>query len=470
MGRLGRLLVALALLSVAACGTGSSGSSGSDPTAGAADTGNSTNAAQSAPDPKRPNVDHAVFPGATWQTASPSAVGMDEGKVDAFVQRVGGDGCIVKDGYLVRTWGSWQKKRDWASAGKPVISTLMLFAVKEGKLSGPDALVGSFGWNLKPKDQNMTFFHLANMLSAYARGEIPGQAWAYNDYAIQLYATTLFDRVFLGGSPDEDATAPSRLGALQFEDGSIFGSRGGYGLLASPRDFARIGWFWLNRGYWNGQRLLPWQNFDDYNKPLVPGDTPRSQIDGDDYLGVGTIGGGSDQIPYGPGIYGFNWLFNANVGETDEITWPDAPPDTYQANGHGYQQIVTVIPSLGLVVAADGQWDNGENRFAPGDGTWGMNKNLQLLAEAAPNPAPTMTPAPPAPTPTSAPLTPTNTPPISSTPTPTSTLPIQPAPTSTATRTPGCLLGVTGASCVSDTQCCSSKCIGSPPAPAGFCL
>ena len=42
----------------------------------------------------------------------------------------------------------------------------------------------------------MTFRHLANMMSGYGRPDSPGAAWAYNDYAIQLYQRTVFDRVF----------------------------------------------------------------------------------------------------------------------------------------------------------------------------------------------------------------------------------------------------------------------------------
>jgi len=308
---------------------------------------------------------------------------MNSSKLDAFVNNVGGSGVIIKDGYLVRSWGSPSEKFDWASAAKPVIATMLFFAVHEDKLTSVDDPIGAWGWNLRSDDQSMTFRHLADMTSGYARGEVPGQAWAYNDVAIKLYAVTLFDRVFNEGSPNIAATSSHRLGALQFEDGSIFGSRGGYGVETSPRDFARIGWFWLNRGRWNTEQLLPTQLFDDHKQPDVPGTLPQTTSGDDDYLGVGTYGGGTDQTPHGPGIYGFNWWFNAEVGTTGNVTWPDAPHDTFQANGHWNREIVTIIPSLGLVVAARGNWDSGQNTFAPGDPTWGMNTNLKLLTEAA---------------------------------------------------------------------------------------
>jgi hypothetical protein len=113
-------------------------------------------------------------------------------------------------------------------------------------------------------------------------------------------------------------------------------------------------------------------------RPDVPGDLPRTTRDGTDYLGVGTHGGGNDQTEHGPGIYGFNWWFNAPAGSGAALTWPDAPPDTFQANGHWNREVVTVIPSLGLVVAARGNW----GEFAPGDASATMNQNLALLASA----------------------------------------------------------------------------------------
>jgi len=315
-----------------------------------------------------------VFPGATWQFKDPEELGLDAAKLDEFARRVGGVGCIVRQGYMVKTWGPQNSKGDWASAAKPVISTMLFFAIKEGLLTSVHDKIEDWGWNLIPKDKSMEFYHLANMTSGYARGEAPGTAWAYNDYAIKLYAKTLFDRVFQT-SANAAATDPNRLGALNFEDGSIFSSRGGYGLYTTPRDFARIGWLWCNKGYWAGKQLLPRWFFDEYMKPHVPSSMPRSTTAGSDYLGVGTYGGGTDQTQDGPGIYGFNWWHNPN-----RSNWPDAPEDTVQANGHWGAEVITVIPSLSLVVACRG--NNGW--CVPGDPDSPMNQNLKLLVEACP--------------------------------------------------------------------------------------
>ncbi|NIO09156.1 MAG: serine hydrolase, partial [Deltaproteobacteria bacterium] len=320
-----------------------------------------------------------VFPDNTWESKAPEAVGLKSAKLNQFVSNVGGHGVIVKDGYIVKAWGNYTAKFDWASARKPIYSTMLFFAVHEGKLSGVDDLIVNWGWPLTTKDLTMTFRHLANMTSGYARGELPGEAWAYNGYAISLYAKTLFDRVFNEGTPNDVVTKSTRLGALQFQDGSVLSTREGYGLYTSPRDFARIGWFWLNNGNWNGIQILPESFFDVYVKPDVPGVMPRTVLAGTDYLGVGTLGGGDDATPYGPGIYGFNWWFNGKVGATENRAWPDAPLDTYQANGHWNKEVLTVIPSLNMVVAyADGI----PGAFAPGDPNHSMNQNLKILTEA----------------------------------------------------------------------------------------
>jgi CubicO group peptidase (beta-lactamase class C family) len=313
-----------------------------------------------------------VFPGRTWTTREPAVVGLDPDKLDQFARRVGGVGCVIKDGYMVKSWGDATSKADWASASKPVLSTLLFFAVHEGKVPSVDAPIRQW-WDLSEKDRTMTFRHLADMVGGYNRGERPGQAWAYNDYGIRLYGLTLV-KVF--HQPLDEAIR-RRLEPLEFEDGSLFTSRRGMGLSTTPRDFARIGWFWLNRGNWKGRQLLPREFFERYMRPDVPGDLPHSTLAGEDYLGIGTHGGGSDQTPFGPGIYGFNWWFNATVGESGKRNWPDAPPDTIQANGHWNQELMTIIPSLGLVAAARGNWGS----FGPGDPDSGLNQTLKLLAE-----------------------------------------------------------------------------------------
>jgi CubicO group peptidase (beta-lactamase class C family) len=316
-----------------------------------------------------------VFPGKAWNHRPPAQLGLDAEMLERFATNVGGDGCIIKNGYLVKSWGEQTTHKWWASASKPVLSTLLLLAVQEGKLPSVDAPVKSVGWDLSPKDSSMTFRHLANMVSGYACVDAPGAAWGYNDFAIQLYARSL-EKVF---GQTLDQALKQRLGQLQFEDGAFFGHGNGLSVDASPRDFARLGWLWLNRGHWQDKELLSEKLFVQCIKPGVPRDLPRTSGKSEDYLKIGSYGGGTDQTPYGPGVYGFNFWFN-ELTATGERVWPAAPRDTYQANGMWNRDTVTIFPSYGMVVAVRGAKPG---KFEPGKVEGEYNKNLKLIVDAA---------------------------------------------------------------------------------------
>lgn len=336
--------------------------------------------------PQLTNAAEIVFPGTEWVTKAPSELGLDPARLEAVAQALGSRGCVIKNGYVVKTWGAQDKKGDLFSSAKPVLSTLLMFAVREGKVKDFDQPVVDFGWPLDPKDRTMTLRHLASMTSGYARPERPGQAWAYNDYAIQLYQQTLFDKVFQ--APPESVFHDSqRFGALQLQDGFSFRQKNRR-MSASVRDFARIAWFWLNRGNWNGRQLLPQSYFDDSMRPQVPKNLAlSSDAPTNDYLQIGTYGGESNHFSKaGPGVYGFNWWFNATGGKHPNVlTWPDAPRDTVMSLGHR-GNCSAMIPSLNIVVvAADANW--GDN--TPGEADSPLNQNLKLIAAAGT----TLTPA-----------------------------------------------------------------------------
>lgn len=315
-----------------------------------------------------------VFPAQVWLTRECADVGLDPAKLELFAQRVGGDGCVIRDGNMVKSWGNVAGHKDWASAAKPVLSTLLMLAVEEGKLPSVDAKVKDFDWELSAKDSAMTFRQLANMVSGYALDEAPGEAWGYNDYAIQLYAKSL-ERVF---KQPLDQVLRERLAPLQLEDGEFFGSRNGAGVTASPRDFARLGWLWFNRGRWANRQLISEKLFAECVRVGVPADLPRAKKVTNDYLKIGSYGGGTDQTPSGPGVYGFNLWFNEMLSSGQRV-WPALPADAYQANGLWNRDTLTVIPSLRMVVASRAAKPG---KFEPGVADGEYNQNLKLLAEA----------------------------------------------------------------------------------------
>jgi len=320
-----------------------------------------------------------VFPGREWQEKRPEELGLDAARLEAVAAALGGRGCVVKDGYVVKAWGDQTEKGDWLSSAKPVLSTLLLFAVQEGKVKSVDTPIVEYGWPLEGKDRRITFRHLANMTSGYARPEGPGEAWAYNDYAIQLYQQTLFDRVFKE-EPEAAANAADRFGGLGLQDGLSF-TPDKRRLKASSRDFARIAWFWLNRGKWGEKQLLPARYFDEFMQPQVPRDLPVSRTaETRDYLKIGTFGGGSEHFTrFGAGIYGFNWWFNETGREhLTERTWPDVPADTVMSIGAGGNYSV-MMPRLRLVVVcARGAW----GKLEAGQQESVLNQQLKLIAAA----------------------------------------------------------------------------------------
>jgi CubicO group peptidase (beta-lactamase class C family) len=322
-------------------------------------------------------------PATTWPTRPPAEAGLDPEAVARFRDLVGpgSSGCIVLDGALVHTWGGATTHGDWASATKPIVATLVLFALQEGRLTSLDEPVADFGWPLRPADRAMTVRHLLSMTSGYGLPEGPGEAWAYNNYATTLLYRTIYERVF--GVPVDDlegVTAlvlhPDRLGPLGFEDGAILTMVAGLPRLTmTPRDFARVGSLWLERGTFDGRRILDEALFDEHLRPTADADVPRTGGGPiDDYLGLGSPGGEIDPTGLGPGVYGLNLWFN--VGHA---LWPDVPADAYQANGNWNRQALTVVPSLGLVVA----WHGSDALAAdPEDFTGPMNAALGSLVEA----------------------------------------------------------------------------------------
>jgi CubicO group peptidase (beta-lactamase class C family) len=320
-----------------------------------------------------------VFPGLTWEQRSPESLGLDGRRLNDLALLLGGRGCVVKDGFVVKTWGDQAEKSDWYSSAKPVLSTLLMFARKEGLIRDFDQPIAEFGWELSKKDAGITFRQLANMTSGYARPEGPGNAFAYNDYAIELYERTLFDKVFKQ-DPAEAAHAPQRLGALGLEDGLEFTTKNRR-IHASVRDWSRIAWLWLNKGRWGDNQLLPLEWFDAEMRPQVPVELPwTGDAPEDDYLKIGSYGGSSNQGWDGIGVYGFNWWFNApGAKHKNAIAWPDAPEETVMSLGFG-GNCSAMIPSMGLMLAsAQGDW--GKN--IGGNPATRMNQALRLLAASA---------------------------------------------------------------------------------------
>ena len=164
-----------------------------------------------------------VYPGKTWARKTPAQVGLNADKLAAMSRFAGGFGCVVRHGYLVYTWGDASRRKDVASAAKPVYTHFLLKAIEDGKLKGVDEPVvkveprlGRINKKLGYKDRQITWRHLCNQISCYGVQERPGQAYDYSDYNIALF----FDCVFLPGigeyaCPRPQAAPDAKYGLLR---------------------------------------------------------------------------------------------------------------------------------------------------------------------------------------------------------------------------------------------------------------
>lgn len=98
-------------------------------------------------------------------------------------------------------------------------------------------------------------------------------------------------------------------------------------MFATPRDWARVGLFFLNDGVWNGERILPegWVKYSKTPTPLAP-----------------------------KGEYGAHFWLNAGAkGDPKNRTYPALPTDLYSMEGFN-NQFVFIFPSRGVVLVRMG--------------------------------------------------------------------------------------------------------------------
>src|SRR5688572_25830908 len=57
-----------------------------------------------------------AFPSATWEARTPAQMGLDAHQLDSLAGELGGRGCVVKDGYIVKAWGDQSQVADILSS------------------------------------------------------------------------------------------------------------------------------------------------------------------------------------------------------------------------------------------------------------------------------------------------------------------------------------------------------------------
>jgi len=304
-----------------------------------------------------------VYPGKRWKTKRPDEVGLDSNKLKALRDYAGGFGCVVRHGYMVYTWGDASRRKDVASAVKPVYTHFLLKAIEEGKIKSIEEsvvkfepMLNSLNKSLGFKDRKITWRHLCNQISCYGVQERPGRAFDYSDYNMALFFDTLFLKVYgaTWKKVDADVLHPGLTDVLQCQDNPTFmafgtGNRPGR-LAISPRDFTRFGLLYLRSGRWKGKQLISAEHARMAVANPLPVTIPRTKGKSAEMIrGQRSIGGGSNQCDHN-GSYSFAWWVNG-VGRDGKRNWPDVPADVYGCFGHGDIRAVVVLPSLDLIVS-----------------------------------------------------------------------------------------------------------------------
>ena len=268
---------------------------------------------------------------------------------------------VVKDGRLVVEEffgdGGEQELHDVRSVTKSVVSALTGIAIQRGDIGGLDDPIGDYldgvaDW-IEPDKRAITVGDLLTMTSGLEWDEtggfgsytewirsgdylgfvlekpltsVPGTRFTYNSGAVHLLGVVIerATTMYLPNFAQHVLFEPMGISRSRWESLGGGFHNGGAGLDLRPRDLARFGQLYLQRGSSGGRRIIPadW--------------VERSTMGRFDWrLDSGSLKGIS---------YGFLWWVA-----------PDAPEPMYFAWGHGGQYIV-VVPDLHLVVVTTNNW------------------------------------------------------------------------------------------------------------------
>ena len=354
-----------------------------------------------------------VFPGASWEVASPESVLFDSVRLqDAIDRENAGESTnqwvIVRNGRVIWQGGTPDATQHVASVTKSFTSTALGLLVDDGRVT-LNSLVKDYAPALAEDYGDATIRHFVTHTGGYlATGEFdllpvnvgarpddpfdpatplfapPGSQFAYTGTELDMLANVLTRAA--GESLQELFTrriaVPIGIKLDDFswrefaaKDGTtITGGSGYYSdeqVEISASNLARLGHLLLNGGRWDGVQLLSEEWIEQATQVQVPVSVPTHPLS-------------ASASTAGPGEYGLGWWVKA---------------DRFAAVGYGDNYLI-VNPSLNLVIAGLGgipiNWDNFAGRIessvmnlvwdAAGDGTWGerdvVDGRLRRLSES----------------------------------------------------------------------------------------
>ena len=322
-----------------------------------------------------------VFPGDTWQKATPESQGFDSARLhkalDYLHVNAGGartdEMVIIRNGYLIWEGPGADNVHEIYSCTKTFTSTVLGLLAMEGVLSVDDYAVKYLPSldDQYPEYAKIKLSHLATMTSGY--DSIMGDGWKfyetdlakyyeyvlsfttpgtpmfpagtsfkYHDPAVHILGYILtkaaggpLEQVFKKWLADPIGMKHFTWSNYGYRDGILFNNPAGTpgegqgGVYSSPRDLARYGLLYLNKGNWNGRQILDASFVERATSNQVPAKMKTKYFDL-------------------TGRYGFFWWTNG-IRKDQTRPWPSAPVGTYAAHGAG-RNFIFVIPEWSMVI------------------------------------------------------------------------------------------------------------------------
>jgi Beta-lactamase len=221
-----------------------------------------------------------------WQAVNPSALGMNVKALNLhgdLCTRTGADTClVVYKGKIVqeRYYRSYKAPAMAMSSTKSITGILVGMLIDDGKIKSIDEPVCSYikEWCMGQKSK-VTLRQLLTMTSGLPRmfsegvGSVsdknpfvinlplatePGTVWAYSNEGVQLLSPIL-DKA--AGEPFQEYARKRLFEPLGMRGTRLHLDEKGHAwtyadMETTPRDFARIGLLMLNKGVWQGKRIV----------------------------------------------------------------------------------------------------------------------------------------------------------------------------------------------------------------------
>ena len=285
-------------------------------------------------------------------------------------KRGGTNGLIIKDGYIIASWGDTKRVDMTFSVTKSYLSAVTGIAVDKNLIRSEKDFVSNYVWDKTfdgEKNSLITWEHLLNQSSDWFgnlfginhwedRPDIsksidewrsepqkkPGTHYKYNDVRVNVLAYSLL-QVFRESLPKVlkktimdpiDASDTWRwygyenswvnIDGIKTQSVSGGGHNGG-GIFISSEDHARFGLLFLNKGMWDGKRIISEEWIE---KSISPSETNPE--------------------------YGYMWWINSKLGEDYQTTdWKNVPTNIFYGSGFGGNKVI-IIPDENMVIV--GRW------------------------------------------------------------------------------------------------------------------